>query len=60
LGELIPFRMPKIKMTAEETREYHELLRKIESAKTLRDIRICNKETKEFMKRLKQRTNREM
>lgn len=60
MAEIIPFPMPKIQMTEEETNEYWEIKSNLDEAKTIREIKNCEKQVKEFQKRIKERIDREM
>lgn len=58
LGELIPFPLPNIDSSKEETLEYYELKEAIKKAKTFREIHL-KKRVDAFMKKVKDRQNQE-
>ncbi|WP_449536524.1 hypothetical protein [Ferdinandcohnia sp. Marseille-Q9671] len=60
MGKLIPFPKPKIKLTTEETLEYQEIKQEIEEIKGLRDLYYCKRRVKDFLQKVKGRSEGNM
>ncbi|WP_433745160.1 hypothetical protein [Falsibacillus pallidus] len=58
MAKIIPFPKPKGNLTLEETREYEQIKKEIDEIKGLRDLFICRRKVKDFLKKIEERNQK--